>query len=283
VDDHGPPEGDGLTWATAYKYLQDALAAALPGDEIRVAQGTYKPDRSEAGLVAPQDREATFQLISGVALRGGYAGLTGEDPDERIIAGYVSLLSGDLVGNDEPGWLHRGENSHHVVFGSGADATALIDGFTIAGGNANADSGNTNRGGGCYCVSGSPTIKHCRFVDNFALILGGALYLRSSDSLVVNCVFEDNRAEDGGGGVNTSYGAPEFVNCAFVGNYGAYEGGGIRNIDGIVALTNCTFSGNSAFEGGGFCNYETSHGIVTNCTFAGNEAYVGRAISCGCG
>ena len=49
VDDDAPAGGDGKTWATAYRYLQDALAEAYDTNhvitEIRVAKGTYKPDQ----------------------------------------------------------------------------------------------------------------------------------------------------------------------------------------------------------------------------------------------
>jgi len=91
VDDDAPLGGDGASWAAAYKYLQDALAAASDGDEIRVAGGTYTPDQDEAGNVTPGDREATFQLINGVAVRGGYRGCPegdcgSGDPDERDFA-----------------------------------------------------------------------------------------------------------------------------------------------------------------------------------------------------
>lgn len=48
VDDSVPQSGDGSSWTTAYRFLQDALAfAAQPANgvtEIRVAQGLYKPD-----------------------------------------------------------------------------------------------------------------------------------------------------------------------------------------------------------------------------------------------
>ena len=52
VDDDAWMGGDGLTWQTAYKHLQDALAVAAYGDEIRVAGGTYMPDQDEAELLA---------------------------------------------------------------------------------------------------------------------------------------------------------------------------------------------------------------------------------------
>ena len=46
LDDDAPPSGDGLTWPTAFNFPQDALAVAQSGDEIRVAEGTYRPDES---------------------------------------------------------------------------------------------------------------------------------------------------------------------------------------------------------------------------------------------
>jgi hypothetical protein len=81
VDDDAPPGGDGASWATAYAYLQDALAvAADPGNgitEIRVAAGRYLPDRSERNPDGTGERGAAFELVDGVILLGGFAGLGG--------------------------------------------------------------------------------------------------------------------------------------------------------------------------------------------------------------
>ncbi len=77
VDDDASPGGDGQSWNTAYRFLQDALFDAA-GDatinELRIGQGIYKPDQDEAGNVTPGARFATFQLLSGVSLLGGFAG-----------------------------------------------------------------------------------------------------------------------------------------------------------------------------------------------------------------
>src|SRR5262249_6904939 len=62
VDDGAPAGGDGAAWGTAFNDLQDALAlAACAGGatvEVRVGQGTYKPDRDSG------DRAASFVLCS---------------------------------------------------------------------------------------------------------------------------------------------------------------------------------------------------------------------------
>ena len=70
VDDDARPGGDGTTWDTAYRFLQDALADAAQGgvNQIRVAQGVYQPDRTEASPDGTGDREASFQLVNGTAL-----------------------------------------------------------------------------------------------------------------------------------------------------------------------------------------------------------------------
>ncbi len=87
VDDDANPGGDGLSWATALQFLQDALANPAPAvTEIRVAQGTYRPDRDQANPNGTGDRTASFRLVfflNGVAIQGGDAGLGAPDADEH--------------------------------------------------------------------------------------------------------------------------------------------------------------------------------------------------------
>ena len=127
------PVHDGSGWCEAYTELSEALDAAVAGDTVLVADGTYKPD--PAGLDDPRD--ATFELISGVRIEGGYAGCGAPDPDARDVELFETILSGDLDSNDvyvsdpcdlltEP---TRAENSYHVVTGSGTNASTILDGF----------------------------------------------------------------------------------------------------------------------------------------------------------
>ena len=107
VDADASNTNDGSSWANAYWCLQNALAEAQQGDEIRVANGIYRPDhRAETTgrfgslITASGDRTATFQLINGVTICGAYAGYGEPDPNARDIDLYETVLSGDLADND---------------------------------------------------------------------------------------------------------------------------------------------------------------------------------------
>ena len=150
VDGRAAGADNGTCWADAYKFLQDALTDADSSEkpvEIRVAQGIYQPDRSAAEPNGTGDRMATFRLINGVTIQGGYAGFGQADPNARDIELYWTVLSGDLDSNDldvnDPADLRdepsRGENTYHVVTGDAWTGSAVLDGLTITGGNANGD------------------------------------------------------------------------------------------------------------------------------------------------
>ena len=73
------------------------------------------------------------------------------------------MLSGDIgtVNN-------QADNVYHVVTASSAvTATAVLDGFTIIGGNADG-SGADGLGGGLYNSGGSPTLINVTFAGNAA-------------------------------------------------------------------------------------------------------------------
>ncbi len=270
VDDDGLPNGDGLSWNTAYRFLQDALAEAPAGWEIRVAQGSHRPDQDEAGSVTPGDRAATFQLVDGVVMMGGFAGIGAPDPDDRDIVLYETILSGDLAGDDGPDFTGNDENSYHVTTGSGTDSTAVLDGFTITAGNADGGAFDSpqRRGGGMYNVNGDPTVTGCRFLGNSATD-GGGMRNETSDPTVFGCTFSGNSAFSGGGMYSTTNSSPTVQYCLFADNTASFAGAGMRSGTGETTLIGCAFSGNSADRGGGLYH---GRGLitVTDCQFVGN-------------
>jgi len=295
VDDDAAGANDGSSWTDAYQYLGYALDNASSGDDIHVAQGTYRPSE---GYVAVPDfnwRTTTFQLKNGVTLKGGYAGYGEPDPNARDINLYKTILSGDLNGDDvdvndsaELYWEPtRADNSYHVVTGSGTNPTAILDGFTITNGNAHRFVTQIDAGGGMYNEYGAPTVTNSTFIGNLAAN-GGAMYNYGSDPTLTNCTFSGNGAFRDGGGMYNVSSRPMLTNCTFNENsvYGHLNvdfgcGGGMYNLLANPILMNCTFSGNWAGGpsfyglfggcGGGMANWSSSPTLI-NCMFTGNMA-----------
>lgn len=267
VDDDANAGGDGLSWETAYRFLQDALIHADDHVntvcEIRVAQGIYRPDRDEANPEGTGDRDSEFRLDNGLVVLGGYAGLTGRDPDVLDIEEYETILCGDLAGDDGDDFENNDENSLHVVriYGTGG----RLEGFTIRNGHANGGGGDSN-GAGLKSTSATGFIvRLCRFTSNDCDNFAAALEL--ADSFVDNCIFVGNRAGISGGAVGA--GAATFVDCTFEAN-SAFEGGAV-SIGGEELFAGCVFRGNTAVRGGAV--FVTSNDpVFARCTFIDNVA-----------
>ena len=161
------------------------------------------------------------------------------------------------------------DNSYHVVRGV---TGAALDGFTIAGGNANSGWEDwTGFGGGMFNDNAAPTVAHCTFTSNSALFDGGGMFNDNAAPTVTDCAFTGNTAS-AGGGIGNSTSAAVVTNCTFMSNSASAEGGGMYNDSSSPVVTNCTFiSNNTGSQGGGIYNYDSAP-IVTNCTFISNSA-----------
>ncbi|MEM7801134.1 MAG: choice-of-anchor Q domain-containing protein [Chloroflexota bacterium] len=240
---------DGSSWADAYDDLQSALAVVTGEEEIWVASGIYIPGSTISD---------TFQLVNDVAIYGGFVG-TETLRAERNWREHVTVLSGDIEANDltDPNGIVTdtthivGNNSFHILTGSGVLPSAVLDGFTITAGEATSASPN-DRGGGLLNTNGSPTL--------------------------VNVTFSANLANGGGGVFNNSGSAPAFTNVIFYANSALFDGGGVFNNNGSSpTFTNVAFITNTARAGGGMINVNSSNPLLTNVTFAENAVSGGSA------
>ncbi len=264
---------DGTSWANAYQGpqgLKTAMDAAVSGDEIWVAAGTYKAH--------PSTRTVSHVLKAGVSVYGGFVG-TEASLVERDWSVNVTTISGDLAGNDGASATTYSENSYHLVTAA-SGTTGALDGFVLRAGNANgASASNLDKGGAIICLSGqSPTFRHCRFLDNRCTFGGGAGYLLSSSPKFYDCTFELNQGGSFGGAfdsANTTQ--PTFDRCVFRGNKAA-RAGALEFFGGSSPkVSNCLFYENqSTGSGGGGAIWlgSSSNGTFRNLTVTGNSASV---------
>jgi predicted outer membrane repeat protein len=248
---------NGTSWTNAYTSLQDALAAAQGGDKIWVAGGTYKPTTGT-------DRTATFTLKNNVEIYGGFAG-TETSFSQRNVSTNVTTLSGDIgtVNN-------TADNVYHVVTSNSPANTAVLDGFTISGGNANGST-NQNIGGGIYIPDSNPILRNLIIENNNASSSGGGLYNGgNANYLLTNSTFRNNTAASGGGIFNQASN-PTLTDVTFTNNTATSAGGAIYNNGGTPNFNNTTFGNNTSVTGGAIYNIG-SNTTLNNATFSSNTA-----------
>ena len=306
------PGGDGLSWATAFTKLEDALAVAAAGDEVRVAGGTYRP--------ADTNRATTYLPAAGVRIAGGYRG-SGANPDERDWHAHPTILSGDLAGNDA--WSasltnsSMLDNSHRIMFLASSSLTTELSGLRFTGAmqeylGGNEPMGgalvlensrvliedciflrNNGRGGAAFAVIGSGgeqavTIRRTVFMENFGhhcvVQLGNGAVGSATSYRVENSLFHKNRTSDSptgymwGGGLFIGSGEGEIVNCVFADNFSVEEGGGVYN-HGDTTFIHCTFYGNGSSGKGSALHDRNGTAEVYNSVFWGQKGTQGLITS----
>ncbi len=289
VDDSATGTNTGSSWANAYRYLQDALADANAADkpvEVRIAQGTYSPDLGKQ--VVRGDYLTSFRITDGMVIKGGFAGVTGPDPNLRDPHVYRTILTGDLARDDVPmadasssyDDPSKNDNSSCIVLVEQAGPDTLLEGVIITGtfpGVPGLRSAPLHAYGLYAGRDTSLTIRDCTFIENLTSGMG----CLASNLTVVDCLFENNFRPTGGGGMRVSGGNLRIVGCTFKQNQGV-GGGGIRSGQSTLWLEDCKFKDNTAFEmldgsfgGGLYCLSARDESTLLRCEFEGNTAAEG--------
>ncbi|HPO12439.1 MAG TPA: right-handed parallel beta-helix repeat-containing protein [Candidatus Hydrogenedentes bacterium] len=268
VDHENTGTEDGLSWATAFRTIQPAIDAASTagGGEVWVAEGNYNEARTHV--------DGSLEMKEGVYLYGGFVGIAVSggmetERSQRDWTTHIATIDGSVA--------RGGAAAYHVVVG--AD-NAILDGFTVTGGNASGGDTDTGRGGGLYNPGVSPTVVNCTFTNNTASYAGGGVQNGASNATITNCMFTNNTGKYGGGVENEGDGTFVFRSCTFNGNTASEFGGGMHTANGEVIMDSCTFSSNSATSGGGMQCYtsnsaENTQVTATQCSFENNIATAG--------
>jgi hypothetical protein len=206
--------------------IQPALDASIDGDEIIVKPGVYEVERP----ITYRSRMVTL----------------------RSEAGPLSTIIRRSPPPVDP------ETGSVCVFESRETENAVLEGFTLNGGDA-------TRGGGILVASATPAIRNCRVTGNRA-VDGGGVALFGKGTLT-DCVISRNVALRGGG----LRGGGAVTGCRISGNF-AEDGGGVH-ISGTSTFVGCVITENVARARGGaaFISSRSSPSFEA-CTLSGNVA-----------
>ncbi len=284
VDGDATGADTGRSWADAYRYLQSAMFMAVEGDEIRVAEGVYTPDKwlwavpPDGASGEDAQRYYSFNLRNAITVNGGYPGFGHDEPDARDIRRYESILSGDRKADDVYRISGRTDNSFNVVTCFCVDETAVLDGFSIIGGIGGDLHPASGWGGGLYNAGGSPLVRNCTFTRNSATTGAGIFSQNCTSGLCagqvteanptfINCLVYDNQAK--GERTGSWWGSPWYPpGSAWDPPSDVVDGGGIRCRSGKITLINCTITRNS---GGGL--YVVTPTTISNSIIWDNYPY----------
>jgi hypothetical protein len=270
VDASVSQSGDGTSWETAFKTVQEGINAAGAGDTVIVAKGRY---------------------LENVKFSPKAITVRSTDPGDRDVVAATVI---------------DGNNAGRVVsFDSGTYSGMVLSGFTITGGKAESGGGiycvgrspeirsniiegnSAKDGGGIFGRACAPTIADNIIRNNGADNIGGGLHLTWSAASVSDNTIADNYAMKGGGGIYCEKSPVPLISGNFImGNFGGEGGGG-----GIYCYEcNAAITGNLIAEnrspssypkgGGGILCYRCSP-TIAECIISDNcTHYGGGGIFC---
>lgn len=139
--------GNGTAWNNTAELRVILTSGQLnDGDQVWAKTGTYYPTDGD-------DRSASFQLVSGVKIYGGFKEFTASTAlGSRDPETHVTILSGDIGAADD-----STDNSFHVVTSdSSITDSAVLDGFTVTKGYADGSYEESKNIGAGMLNQGSP-------------------------------------------------------------------------------------------------------------------------------
>lgn len=207
--------------------IQAAIDAAVDGDSVVVAEGTY---------------------VERIDFSGKAITVRSTNPQDPDVVG-ATVIDGNQLGSV-------------VTFNQNETSTSVLSGLTITNG---LPIPGYNGGGIAAWQGVSPTISNCVICNNSAPKGGGVWCYANAAPTINKCIIRGNAATNSGGGIYCEVSSPVVTNTIISGNDGGAGGGGVMMYDRCnPQLTSDTISGNTGGSGGGLYVAWDSNPVLKN-------------------
>jgi len=298
---HGPPECNSI---------QAVIDAAVDGDVVLVADGTYTGDgnrdidlkgkaitvtsengpdaciidcEGQGGGFYLHNKEDNTSIIRGFTITNGYlerpgSGIQCSRGSSPIIENCVINRCTSEIGGGGIYCGYRTSVQDCIIKGNKGGVAciygeAMISNCTVT--------ENYDRPG-ILCAMGRPTIEHSTISKNNC----GIVLAASSKAIIKDCIISANIAKEEhnygiGAGIFCGTGSsPTISSAVIVGNFAEFGGGGICCNLSSPKINNCTIAHNKAgICGGGIWVFSNCYPAVSNCILWGNTAEIGNQIA----
>ena len=262
-----------------YSTIQAAIDASADQDTVMVSPGFYQENISFNGkdivVSSTYDINQDSLIIGSTIINGNANGAVALFSDGETNS---AVLQGFTLQGGNGNYADPDENGTFYTYGGGVyckGSSPVLKDLVISN-----NSGNEGGGGGIFCYQASPTITGCIISNNTTDDVGGGLYARNESNVIINNTkFIENEADLGAGCYIRSESTPSLTQVDFVANVAANSGGGIVLKDNANAIIDHVTMVQNIAEGlGGGIYINNADPSVDHSLISGNLSSAGGGV-----